>query len=319
MTNPQLTLHVGLSRCASTWLQLRLFAPHAEVTYLGKLRDHRRRHRDETVALLYRELLGDGCLAPDLARARPLAQALLEQARGRPAVVWSWETLGFGTAERHAARARNVAAAFGPARILVVIRNPVERIESIYFRRLALDHLGRAGGPRKRVAFQEIDAWLDAEWSRPDHGRLADPGAAALIDAYERTFGRENVEVLAYESLVEAPDAFARRVCDFVGIRPAATGDHKRVNARFTAEQLRRLRRISASPVQRRLLGLAPFPLRRRMLGVDPSGASRVGGPAAHAPPSERWRSRIEALTRAGHRRLVRERGLPLSDWGYPL
>jgi hypothetical protein len=102
------------------------------------------------------------------------------------------------------------------ARILVMVRDPVDRAFSHY-----LFHEVRTGRT-DRTFSQAIDDCLEHIDEAFYHPRfLLQPGFyASQIIRYRDVFGAEAVHVVVYDDFVAETDAELTRVCDFLGVRP---------------------------------------------------------------------------------------------------
>lgn len=322
-------LHVGLPRTATTWLQWCLFERHEGIFYLGCSEGPtfrgRGRHsdcRDATVERLVRPLIHDDILRPDLdgsrrAHAESVAPAI---ARGLVPVL-SWESLSLDAARSRQARAENLRAVFGEARILMVLRHPVDFLESSYFQILRRENFHgtyrRIAPERRPLRHFTFGEWIEAEREREVRPHLE---YADVVDSYAALFGRDRVHLFLFEDVAADPEGFVRRICAVLGVE-AELGVRltagRRLNERFTQPQVERLRRLAGRRAVSRWLERAPAVLRMRLLGMNERHPFRAA-PPARAEISPRWREWIESSTRAGNRRLEREWGLPLSARGYP-
>src|SRR5205823_3894012 len=90
--------------------------------------------------------------------------------------------------------ARRVKMVFPDARVLLVIREPVEWLQSMYFFRLSL---------RFPETLDGFNVWLknglEHRFTGTDIGQIQ---IGALLDIYAGCFGEENVTVLRYEDFV---------------------------------------------------------------------------------------------------------------------
>ena len=125
--------------------------------------------------------------------------------------------------------------------------------------------------------------------------------------------------IFLFEKLASQPAEFISGICNFLGIDPnegVALTSNQRRNPRISRDQFLRMRRIYGSLPKRLALSLATRRFRRQLFGLE--GFDRDSGPAEIAIP-DAWRNRIRDFVRDGNRRLIRERRLPLADYGYPI
>ena len=318
-------IHAGLPKTASTLLQDRLFAEHPDVEFLGTFHHRTKRAfgkcRDAEVQALLDELVFKRAKAPDLELAHQLFRdAVAPSLEAGKVPVWSWESLALSGPEIRRARAQNLRAVFGECKVVLMLRNPITLIESVYFQHLKRENVGGKYRRFRRPWFHTIDAWLERSWvdeGAPD----AHLDYASTVEMFVEVFGRRNVAVYLFEDLVADSDAFLERLCDFTGIEfgaARALTQKARSNDRWTQAHLDEIQRIAASPIQRLAFQLADKEARLKMIGLDgPVGTAE--GPRARAPLSEAWLRRIEARTSAGNQWLVEDWSLPLADYGYPM
>ena len=104
-----------------------------------------------------------------------------------------------------------VRALLGPARILYIIRDPMERMWS----QATKDMPRRTGLP---LAHLDDAALLD--FVQQDHCRRRTAYAAALAN-WQRVFGAENVLLLFFDDLARAPEDVVDALDHFLGLSPA--------------------------------------------------------------------------------------------------
>lgn len=110
-----------------------------------------------------------------------------------------------------------VAAVAPNAKLIAVLRDPVERARSEYWFRI---HDGR------------INPWIpfaQAIRQEPSRAWLVDSGMYAdHLDRWERHFDRSQILLLLHEDIVADAGAVARRACEFLGIDPSFPFDTTR-------------------------------------------------------------------------------------------
>ena len=214
MATPPNWIHIGLAKTGTTSLQQVLFSRHPDVIYLGKVWSS-----DE--ALL--KVMSDASRARDhhlpegwLDRlAKPeVARAVAAGAAGKKLVMFSEEDLTTHRFIDPAVAARRMHAPLPSARILVVLRDPMDWLQSMYFFRLSL---------RFPEALDGFDAWLAQGVARPprgtDFGQLR---VAETLETYAGLFGAENIVIRFYEDLHRDAEGFVTELSAALGIDPAA-------------------------------------------------------------------------------------------------
>lgn len=203
-----LWLHVGLAKTATTTLQRMLFSRHPQVGYLGKnwvdndaaksalmhLARSPERHVDlHEIASAFDELI-----------RRYSAD---EQRRICLVSEEDLTTFRFINPKLCARRAKVV---FPHARVLLVIREPIEWLQSMYFFRLSL---------RFPETLDGFNAWLksgiDSDFVRSDLGQIQ---IGTLLDIYVDFFGPENLTVLRYEDFAADTADFVEELSTLLGI-----------------------------------------------------------------------------------------------------
>lgn len=319
-------VHIGLPKTGTKTLQWRLFAEHPEIYYLGRFdgptyRAAYRRFdccRDAAVQTVMNEMAYSARTDPDLPRCRSLMEQVLRPAREADLVpVWSWESYATDILAKRRIRARNLKDLFGEARIAIILRNPVDLLESAYFQLLKRENVGGHGRRGRPPFYTTIAAWLEDD---PQGEIMPHLDYAETIRTYVDLFGRENVTVLLFEDLQNDPAGFIANICRVMGIDPEVgarlTADRVD-NARWTKAQIDRLQHLHASFAKSLVFRMAGRKTRRKMFDLDDAGIPRVPGERASAPMPPEWRSRIFEMTAEGNRWLVETYNLPVAGYGY--
>lgn len=302
MTDRLPVFHIGANKAGSTTLQRALFVRHPEVLNLGK----------PEPAKVLRSVLSsiqDHCDARnqkrqplDRERLRESWKAATANADGR-LPVFSHEELiryyfyGEPDPER---LPRVIVEMAGPVRVVIVVRHQVRLIESLYVHKA------------NSANYLDPDAWLNSEPEWFAYGfRFSE-----VAEAWGRVVGRENVGVFVFEEMVGNAPAFARSLCDFVGIDArSGTGllisQHENVRKSDRTQAYARLR---SSFFPRVSFGkLLPGPIRNSWRSYLEGGK-----PAKVKLPAD-WIDRIRNYYAADNRKLAAEYQLPLKEHGYPL
>ncbi len=315
------SLHLGLPKTASTLLQKHLFACHPDLDYLGKLRANWVSSEVGNFARCVRK--GRGL---DESLALHMREAYVQPAisRGRLPVL-SNEGLGVGSPQLHEKRAEFLKRVWSPCSVFFFIRHPLKLVESLYFHRLrqyALRGMG-TGSPHIRYCLEdqlyfEVNEWLEANLGvavRAGVFKLLEYAQAIRI--YCRVLGRENVGVFLFEERTRDMEATIQQVCNYLGIGTDTGLDLARegpVNARWTEQQVLRLKQISSSRWRSVIFRTLSTERRDRMLkGKGSSPPARLDWSGSG------WAERIEKQTAEGNRWLAQTFGLPLAKFKYPM
>ena len=246
-------IHIGANKAGSTTLQRALFARHPEVLSLGKpepVPEAQRAIEATLEACDSREQIKrpfDGDL-------RQMWQQAIASA-GERVPVFSREELirfyfyGAPDPER---LPKAVLKMTGPLRVVMVVRHQVKLIESLYI------HKANSSN------FRTAEKWIagQPEWFAYGY-RFCE-----IAEAWARVVGEENVGVFLFEELVNDSDAFAKRLCNFIGIdaqigMQLLSKRHENVRKSERTQNYARLR--SAFFPEISFGSVLPAPLRRAM------------------------------------------------------
>ncbi|KAA1189215.1 hypothetical protein F0M18_16200 [Pseudohalioglobus sediminis] len=306
--DPLPVIHIGMPKTATKTLQWRIFARHSGIFYLGRFdgepfQGQYQQYgacRDQTVFRIMDEIAYRNFRHPDIATCKQLLSAYLAEhnAQGR-VPVWSWESYSTDSRRSRQYRADNLKNLLGSARILMTIRQPLSLLESAYLQQLKRDNIGAGYRRGKPLFCTEINDWI----RRDEHEDISNHlDYAETVRMYSRHFGRENVCVMAYESLLADANGFFDQLSQFLGVDPEETRELVRAkddNARWSEAQLQRLREIRDSLPLSLRFRYGTRKARKRMLGLNGRGIPRKPGARARAP--------IEGELGAGILRRVQE------------
>ena len=217
--------HIGYSKTGTKWLQLGYLAQHPGIADL--VSDRRQWDNPVLRALV---LSPPGLFEPTY------CQELFQQdwdrhCKGKKLPVYSAERLAghpFSGGYDGIHVARRIGRAFPQARVLIVIRNQLTLLPSLYKEMLVGGYLGR---------FEDLihpdPAIL---WAGPAFS-LQMLNYCHLVDEYKKWLPGENVRVLLYEELLADPAGFLESISSFMGIghiapdglyeRRIVSGQHK--------------------------------------------------------------------------------------------
>ncbi|GEM_PF-1928543 len=201
-TTPLTCIHIGYHKCASTFLQEKLFPQIADTNEDLKRPLHG--SAGERPQLL--DWLTDPQF--DSALIRDNAEEAAFFGKGERLVIsqeeLSGHLLGYDLTDPHLI-ARNLHRTFPEARILAVVRNQVDFLTSLYCYRVAIR------GHETRT----FDAFLDEDLPRGLEKQLR---FHELLSLYRELFGDEKVLVLPMEQLIRDETEFLEQICSFLDI-----------------------------------------------------------------------------------------------------
>jgi len=332
-------IHAGLNKTGTTSLQRLLFTRHDEVAFLGKYPRGKQapaegRYLTSGIEAFLNDIIG---FDPKEEWER-LQRDGLAYAADRPAVwqrqfeehiqpllndgqvpLWSLERLCLGSPRMRKVRALRIAEALGPCKVVMVLREPLALVESLYFQRLKAAQL-REPATAETGRFIGIADWLEECWAGEQRDVLGIVDYGRTIQWFVELVGRENVGIFLFEDLVGQPDAFIESLCRFCGIdAEQAKGlmETPQKNVRWTERSIARLRWIDRMPFAPLVFRWAPKARRARWLGVDRENP--LSGERASAEIPAEWAERIADACRSSNLLLRDEWGLPLDRYGYPL
>lgn len=297
-------LHIGYQKTATTWLQKGVLKHHPELALIL---------RGTKGADWLEHVIGDHPFAFDPDRIRSAFSECIEPFPGRLPFVSHEAWIGDPYAGGHNTpeNARRLHAIFPEARVIVVVREPIDMIKSMYRQYVqeggALDceTLLTAGYPRR--------TYFDRNFLNYDE----------VLDLYVGLFGADRVCALPYERIVDSPQQFVNDLFEFCGVSPLNLDEIKqrRKNRGLSMPSLAVARRLN------RVLGSAfnPAPLLPQRLvtwrelrhflqrRVDPRLADRLWSDAENPLLSSDLVEQLEAHYRPHNERLEHEYGIAFS------
>ena len=296
--------HIGANKAGSTTLQRALFAQHPQVFNVGK--PALRGEGKSIISAIFDacDYRSDHPQPLDIETLKRSWRELLSAAEPGQVPVFSHEEMirqqfyGRGDPTRMPAA---MAAIAGPLKVVMVIRNQLTLIESLFLHKFL-----------QFEEFQTLDRWLESDAERSALGY----GFYDVASAWAEVVGQHNVGVFLFEELVNDAHSFANRLCTFVGIDPESGArllmqepENVRKGGRLVAYAKLRswiFPNLSLSA----LLPAALQPHWRRFI----EGGRR---PSIEFPPE--WRDGLEGYYAIQNRKLAERFRLPLDAYGYPL
>ena len=295
-------LHVGFHKCGSTTLQGTLFSRHPQIANLGEPTEDPSAFEAIRGIWLSCDANHRKRTEFDLDRSRGLWQEALAKIAPGKVPVFSKESLTqseYYTEPGDDRIPKRLRAVVGPAKIIVVVRHQIRLVESLY--------LYHSKGSRYEPAAQ----WLS---SRSDDLRLY--RYDMMVNSFVEHFGRENVAVFLFEELKADAGAFARQVCNFIGVdaeQGAALIRGERRNRRVSQRYLLYSKLRKGLGMYLRFGRVVPGPLREAFNIFVMAGAeAKIQLPGS-------WVTNMEQYFRDDNRRLAQEWRLPLGKYDYPL
>jgi hypothetical protein len=320
MDRTPITIHLGLPKTATTAIRFNLFAKHSQIHYLGKFIGGEFPAAIRPV-ILERWTIRAGIFAPDDIRKEGLDEQLAYAAGTRLKPVFSMESLAGGPIWKKWLQAQRFKKYFGDCRVILFVREPSSFLKSFYvqmLRNFQEREPGRWFGWMKTLGnsprYFDINEWMHAAWHSFGSPRNY-IYYANTARVYANVFGWENIKIFIFEEFVQDPEAFIAKLCDHIGVDPKEGFDlvhGKRSNERLTTDYIRRLQEVEKSKSLTEQFRNAAPNERRKLL--EPK---EYTGEKIDPQLSENWLKKINAIGDKQNRRLVKEWGLPLADYGY--
>lgn len=203
--------------------------------------------------------------------------------------------------------ARRLHGQFPRAKIVMVIRNQLDYLPSLF-----LQYLERRDLPQKQLS-EWSDYLLESPASRC---RFAD--FEALYEQYAKLFGPDNVEVRLYEDFRKDNNVVLDLLLDLAKLSekvPVASLQLKRLNQRVTRGEMVLLsivRRLDILKIRQRI----PNHLQHALLDWTKSCFKK---PVTVPPWTAEQLETMKRLFGPGNQRLATKLGLDLESYGYPL
>jgi hypothetical protein len=160
--------------------------------------------------------------------------------------------------------ARNIAQSIPHARIIISLRNPIERAFSQYLHMVNVGAISRSFREQIEADLRRKHRLIGPDFPFLEYGLYYEQ-----LKRYQRLFPASQIHISLYEELQDSPQALVSRLHEFLGVDRARVPD---VSKRHLESQVRRLipfaallKRWGAWPYLR---GLLPRPLAARLPGL---------------------------------------------------
>lgn len=173
-----------------------------------------------------------------------------------------------------ATAAANIAARIPQARVIIILRNPVDRAYSQYLQMLTTGVFRGSFRELLTTSLDCRDQRLGITWPLLEYGRYA-----AQIERYFREFPRSQIHISYYEELQRSPQTLLASLFTFLGVDPGFVPDLSQRHHEPAIPRLNGLayllKKSGAWPYLRRL---APIPLgpRMRSLAMRSRGSLQI-------------------------------------------
>lgn len=230
----QVYIHVGYPKNASTMLQTDIFPNLPGMVYCGRRYGTERAFATTGLDEAIRSISFEDSLWYDADRVRAqVVQALAELAPADGRLLISWEAFTHNVADRGLIAAR-LKELFPGAKILFVIRNQLDSIESMYHF-LVEQGGGNINPAYGRPSVRSLKAWLSDQEDFAYRSYLETLKYDEMYALYARLFSAENVKVLLFEDLKKAPQDFLDELGGFLSVGHIPVDLMQQRNARSSA------------------------------------------------------------------------------------
>lgn len=304
-------VHVGFSKTGTTTLQKHLFAKHKEIKFPGKP------YGDEVFKDLIHELIMKESIAYDASKLKTYIgeSGLLDLREGKKVWVVSDEMfVSYSKVRDKGMVAHRVRDVFGDCKILITIRNQGDLLRSAYLSR------GRylSDVPRRFLGLGvSYEDWIALSLTNYERGYINHGDYYKTVVYYSRLFGKENICVLMLEEFIHDREKYMEKLSGFLGV--------DKQEALECVKNAHEHKDMTGEELDYELIRSVFFPLHNTVLfkGISKAASKwkhrKDKSSEAQVDLSPEIRERLDEIFRPGNRELVKEFGLPLEKYGYPL
>jgi hypothetical protein len=327
-------IHIGLPKTATTTLQREVFARHSAINYLGKPFVKKNGHLVEgSSGRLSNHIIGNVWRQDSLTYNGVHNKLDLDtfmanmnlSNTGKTIVVSEEGLSGGGFADRGLVATR-LKELFGPAKILITIRNQFTCLPSLH------THYYR----KKLISMLQFERWLELVMHSSNFSTMTQQWMLRqylyhdLLCLYQGVFGQANVKVMLYEQMGQDLATFSREISDFMGIDVDETArlldSAGRLNVGLTPEGAKREKRYNALEATYKNLRtrfIPNFSLRNNVkwLWKVKQGLihSRTDSTVGGGELSDAAQQLLSSYYADDNRALAAATGLSLVGYGYPV
>src|SRR3989338_7687269 len=201
----QVYIHVGYPKNASTMLQTDIFPNLPGLVYCGRRYDSANAFANEVLDSAIRSISFEDSIRYDAGKVKTQIMGALNEmvpdADGKALI--SWEAFMHNVADRGLIAAR-LKDLFPDAKILFVIRNHLDSIESMYHFLVAQGG-GNINPAYGRPSVRSLKAWLSDQEDFVYRSYLETLQYDEIYSFYVKLFTSENVRILLFEDLKNSP------------------------------------------------------------------------------------------------------------------
>lgn len=284
MTKPNVYIHIGYPKSASTSLQENLFKKHPGIHYL-----------DSPCILVNRKHI----VVPKTLKFSTSKVNLLSS----EGILWDldWKK-----------KINTLARLYPNAKIIIVIRRQQDILKS-YYNHFAGEPVIDDKSQRKFIPFSE---WIDLHMSYSKRTFLSNLYYDKVVNECKKKFGAKNINILLFEELGNNLSEFSKSLSNILCINPVLTNKLLELSSKNPScglNELRKIiRRIYPKLHPRKILPSFLFLKIARILFILTKGIK-----PKKLKYTTKQRLRLNALYKQSNIRLQKGTGLPLKKYGY--
>lgn len=214
----QIYIHVGYPKNASTMLQTDIFPNIPSIVYCGRRYDSASAFVNKEMESAIHSISFKDSIGYDADKVRAQIMGALNEivpeADGK--VLISWEAFTHNVADRGLIASR-LKDLFPNAKILFVIRNQLDSIESMYHFLVAQGG-GNINPAYGRPSVRSLKAWLSDQEDFVYRSYLETLKYNKIYSIYANQFMPESVKILLFEDLKDSPQLFLDELGAFLGV-----------------------------------------------------------------------------------------------------
>lgn len=318
-------LHVGLPKTGSTTIQRSLFKNHSQVFYMGKTVGNgvTKGCKDQGVYKFLKPLIWRPHKTYNLQQSRDFYNKnIVPNIQHNQIILGSWEAIGNGDTHRFVERIKRLSAVFGGCRILIILRNPLTLIPSLYLQNLRGNYIKRRRPEFAGKPYLTLEDWLLIKEKRAG-GFNNWLNYISNIEHSVELLGEENVGVFLFEDLISNPKQYYNNIANFLGIDAKECRqltEEKHFHPRLMQCDIDYIQSLNTLSFKRLNWIFSHRKFRRQRLEQN-----RLDSTSMHQKTpvkislSEEWTQKVIQATSSGYQRLETNLQLELRKHNYPL
>ena len=232
MNNIQIYIHVGYPKNASTMLQMDIFPNIPDMIYCGRSYDLATAFSSQELESAIHSISYEDSISYDADNVRARIMSALNEmvSMSNRKVLISWEAFMHNVADRGLIATR-LKDLFPNAKILFVIRNQLDSIESMYHFLVAQGG-GNINPTYGRPSLRSLTEWISDQDDFSYRSYLGTLKYDEIYSHYVKLFSAKNVKVLLFEDLKDSPQIFLNEIASFFGSSHIPIGLMQKRNSR---------------------------------------------------------------------------------------